>query len=83
MPLNPANILDSSSPKRQYGKKRENQKPKKPTPLKSVILLERETKKFQNKENSNSEIIQTTTTDPTNILLINAKDVIHTRNFRK
>ena len=83
LPLNPANILDASGPKRQYGKKRENPKPKKPTALKSVILQERETKKNQNKENSNSELSQTASTDPTINLLINAKDVIHSRNFRK
>ncbi|XP_067653114.1 selenocysteine insertion sequence-binding protein 2-like [Haliotis asinina] len=39
-----ANILDSSAPAKR-GKERENAKPKKPSPLKKVILKEREQKK--------------------------------------
>ncbi|XP_041355730.1 selenocysteine insertion sequence-binding protein 2-like isoform X2 [Gigantopelta aegis] len=40
----PHNILDSSAPVKR-GKERENPKPKKPSPLKKVILKEREEKK--------------------------------------
>ncbi|XP_048251279.1 uncharacterized protein LOC124121959 [Haliotis rufescens] len=39
-----ANLLDSSAPAKR-GKERENAKPKKPSPLKKVILKEREQKK--------------------------------------
>ncbi|XP_059140026.1 uncharacterized protein LOC131928117 [Physella acuta] len=41
----PGNILDSSAPVQKRGKERENGKAKKPSPLKKVILKEREQKK--------------------------------------
>ncbi|XP_021354906.1 selenocysteine insertion sequence-binding protein 2-like, partial [Mizuhopecten yessoensis] len=43
--VRPHNMLDSSAPMLKRGKERENPKPKKPSPLKKVILKEREEKK--------------------------------------
>ncbi|KAH9502160.1 hypothetical protein Btru_070284 [Bulinus truncatus] len=41
----PGNMLDSSAPVQKRGKERESGKPKKPSPLKKVILKEREQRK--------------------------------------
>ncbi|XP_060080198.1 uncharacterized protein LOC132559585 [Ylistrum balloti] len=43
--VRPHNMLDASAPMLKRGKERENPKPKKPSPLKKVILKEREEKK--------------------------------------
>ncbi|XP_013409777.1 selenocysteine insertion sequence-binding protein 2-like isoform X3 [Lingula anatina] len=44
-PVTPHNVLDSSAPSVKRGKERETAKNKKPSPLKKVILKEREEKK--------------------------------------